>query len=87
MKIHSDVPPPKYTGKAWNTKYPWREMCIGDSILVDDAHNARRSAHGFADRNPGYFFTCRMEGKKLRIWRVPPPPEKGIRAVNRLGSW
>ena len=90
MKVESDVPPPKYTGQAWNTKYPWREMKVNDSILADNPETARRAAQGFARRHKGWRFTCRMEGDKLRIWCIARPPTLDslpARQVFRLGSW
>lgn len=69
------APPP---GKTGAIKYPFRDMEIGDSILVDGSSaskhvcRAYNAAKQLQKRTGGEFrFTARKEGEnKVRIWRV-----------------
>ena len=71
MKIDNDVPMPKATR---STKYPFRDMAVGESVFFDNEPKASQSnpaisAHVLAKRE-GKKFAARKEDNGVRIWRV-----------------
>lgn len=79
-KIESNVPMPEPL--YWRSKYPLRQMKIGDSFFIPGKtlkERTRCTVAGawFSKRNPEYKFTTRtvMESgiKGVRVWRVEKP--------------
>lgn len=73
MKIESGIKiPPARTGKK-TSKYPFTEMGVGDSFVVDPAiaKQARNCAYLYGMRH-GMRFCCRTnpEDRTLRVWRT-----------------
>ena len=71
MKIENDVPMPKATR---STKYPFRDMSVGESVFFDNEPNGSHSnpaisAHMLSKRD-GVKFATRKECNGVRIWRV-----------------
>lgn len=50
-------------------KYPWDQMNVGDSFSVSNNPSIRACA-SYAGNKRGWRFTCRKEGRKIRVWRV-----------------
>lgn len=71
MKIETNVPMPKATR---STKYPFRDMNVGESVFFDNEPNGSQSnpaisAHVLAKRD-GLKFSARKENNGVRIWRI-----------------
>lgn len=67
IKIDKSIPPPV----AKTTKYPWAEMEVGDSFLIEAARSSATSLAGSASaRYAPKRFVSRKEGSGRRIWRV-----------------
>lgn len=67
MKIESNVP---FEDNSKNRKYPWQDMRVGDSVLIDNnTHSARCSAYSYGKRNSKEF-RSRTEGSAIRIFRI-----------------
>ncbi|KKL57459.1 hypothetical protein LCGC14_2235170 [marine sediment metagenome] len=67
IEIEKDVPVPQYAGYK-NRKYPFQEMEVGDSILVEE--KARQAlSHWIMRSQTEKKFVTRKEGDKVRIWR------------------
>lgn len=71
-QIEKDIPlPPVSTMGA--TKYPWRDLQVGDSFVMDKPiASAAAQAFDAARRiGDGLKFSCRkLEERKTRIWRT-----------------
>jgi len=67
MQIESDVP---FEDNSKNRKYPWKDMQVGDSVLIEDnTHSARCSAYSYGKRNSKEF-RSRTEENGIRIFRT-----------------
>lgn len=70
MKIDKDVPIPEKHHEG-NSKYPWDEMEVGDSFLVDEVKHIS-VAQGILRVNklkkPKHFICKRVENG-TRVWR------------------
>ncbi len=69
FKIEKGIP---ITHKKSESKYPFHELEVGDSILVplELAKKTRHAAHAIGDRF-GYRFATRTQPNgDLRIWRI-----------------
>lgn len=65
MKIEKSIPMPE----AWN-KYPFKDMDIGDSFLVEgDVVKVRNAAHAWGKVNNKKFSVKKVEGGH-RCWRI-----------------
>jgi len=70
IQIDKGIPiPPK---KGANAKYPWKEMEVGDSILIVGVSSPGvggviQSAKKIC---PGFRFCQRREGDNVRVWRT-----------------
>ena len=56
-----------------STKYPWRQMKVGDSFVAsyEEVDRIRAAAAYFATRNPEFAFTTReVDADHVRVWRV-----------------
>lgn len=76
-EIDNSIPIPKATDIP--RKYPFADMQVGDSILVDGESTAKRKCPGYQaavsysnyHRDEGIKFAGRaVEGGKVRIWRI-----------------
>jgi hypothetical protein len=64
-----ELPPERQSAST----YPWRQMEIGDSFVIEKSLVGRASvaAAYFSRRNPGFKFTMRKQADGTRrIWRV-----------------
>lgn len=62
---------PKRPGRP--TKYPWREMAVGDSFAVHihNLSNVRLCAKGYGERHGKQFVVSKVpETGEYRCWRV-----------------
>jgi len=69
IPIERGIPiPPK---KTTETKYPWRDMAVGDSFTIPLAAfgNVRVAAFRFGKKN-GMRFCSRKDGDQVRVWRT-----------------
>jgi hypothetical protein len=72
VKLAHGVPLPDASLRRRNLKYPWAEMNVGDSFLMENATTriarvqVSAANHRYAPRR----FTARAEGQKLRVWRL-----------------
>jgi hypothetical protein len=62
---------PSSTSQRGVPKFPFKDMDIGDSILVDkqSTPSARCSAYNYS-KISGYKFISRADGKSTRFWRT-----------------
>jgi hypothetical protein len=67
------MPPERYM----ISKYPWRQMNVGDSFLVEketakinSLWDSLSSCRCNAERKTGYKFALRRNSKGIRVWRV-----------------
>ncbi len=72
MKIEKGMPIPEKGNKE--SKYPFNELEIGDSVVVCDysAENMRKinSILYYYTSKSDKKFTQRQEGDKIRVWRI-----------------
>lgn len=64
--IENEIPIPAHR----NTKYPWDELEIDQSFLVDPAPKGFSSSVSLAGKRLGRKFTARTVGSGVRVWRV-----------------
>ena len=69
------IPAPAQNRKGAKSKYPWKEMEIGDSFFIPNPPKATKNGYftnvaGVASRRLKMKFVQRAEGSGLRIWRV-----------------
>jgi hypothetical protein len=80
IKIDKNVPVPANSHRR-QTKYPWNEMAVGDSIFLPGTIGVRdrlsASSRQFAKRHAGFAFVMRKEGAGYRVWRVAPKTASG----------
>jgi hypothetical protein len=74
LKIEKNIPVPPKTHRAASSKYPWRQMVVGDSFLVPLAgkHPMRVQATictSVARLKPKLFTTSQVDGG-IRVWRT-----------------
>lgn len=69
FKIESNVPMPT---TPCQTRYPFAEMKIGDSILFSSAEGrlARVAAQNWGARNGMRFSSRKVSETSMRIWRI-----------------
>lgn len=74
IKIEHAVPVPDYTGM-----YPFDSMKIGDSFEIPKSSrgSVATKASFYARIHPGYKFTVRKVGDKVRVWRIAAANGKG----------
>lgn len=70
MQIDKDIPMPPPRGR--HTKYPFRDMEVGDSIAVAAEERDRivSAASYFGKRNAAFRFTVRRHNGAYRLWRI-----------------
>lgn len=84
FEIDSNVPIPSPQATGRHSRYPFREMKIGDSFLVPNEHDSvrvRSSASYFGIRNKEYRFIVRKDTGGVRVWRVP------LKTLNQDGQY
>ena len=73
-KIEPSIPYPGRPGRK-ASRYPWRDMEIGDSFFVSDEETTQRRIGSapayFSIRNPEYKFSVRKVEGGYRVWRIP----------------
>ncbi len=78
FKIETGLPiPTAPTGRK--LKYPWPEMCVGDSVLIPlngvQATSIRNSAWSWLQKHrPDMKASLRLEGSGVRVWFVAKDP-------------
>lgn len=75
MIVEIDKNKPMPSGKRGTQKYPWSELKIGDSFLIDTRHWAFGSLAYFNKKmkklkKKQIKIETRSEGDKCRVWRV-----------------
>jgi hypothetical protein len=72
MKIEKGVPMPHGVTADQGSKYPFKDMGVGDSVFVQGQNSQGLVA--VAARNYGFHhgwkFSCRTDENGVRIWRV-----------------
>lgn len=73
--VNTDVPmPPSRGGKSWHRKYPWLELKVGDSFLVEKPQTKFGNSVWNAEQRYGIKLSTRsvmINGIKCtRVWRV-----------------
>jgi hypothetical protein len=66
VRIDRGIPIPS----AYKCKYPWKELEIGDSFLMDGAPRQVANAVSRAGRAYGRKFSTRKTREGVRVWRV-----------------
>lgn len=73
IKIEQGVPVPVNRARI-GSKYPFRDMKIGDSFFLPATYakpaSVRASASYFQIRNKGYRFTAHEQDNGIRVWRI-----------------
>ena len=58
-------------GQGRKSKYPWSEMVVGDSFVVEHTTSSAMSAIAIrAGERLGMKFSCRTMPEGIRVWRV-----------------
>jgi hypothetical protein len=75
IRIEKDRPIPDIDSKGKRGKYPWSEMKIGDSFLVEVRQWAFGSLANYnkkmkARKQKQIKIETRAEGNKCRVWRI-----------------
>lgn len=65
IQVDKNIPVP--TERSKRSKYPWRELQVGDSFLIEP--QMRSSMAGLAARF-GMKITTANDGGKVRVWRI-----------------
>lgn len=75
IKIEKGIPLPKNVTRK--SKYPFREMEVGDSFFITDKEDAKRMqqkvsavASMFSKKNSEYKFKTQAFDSGVRIWRI-----------------
>lgn len=72
--IEKKVPIPVFYDRGAPPKYPFRQMEIGDSFVVEGSDQertrAQHAAHTFAQNHSKFKFTTRSFINGMRIWRI-----------------
>lgn len=67
FKIEKGIPVPHGLPVA---KYPWPDLDVGDSILIDE--RGQSAASTYKRSHPWFNYMTRREGDKWRLWRIEP---------------
>jgi hypothetical protein len=86
MKIEKGIPVPPQRYAKQPLKYPFPDMAIGDSFLVEAATQALRNKEAGSMRaqairhtkagHPEFAITLRMMPNGVRCWRIKPKEKK-----------
>jgi hypothetical protein len=69
MQIEKNIPMPSRGGSR--SPWPWSELGLGDSFLVENRSIIRVSSMACKARErTGFRFSCRTEGENVRVWRI-----------------
>jgi hypothetical protein len=68
IKIDKGIPMPGHHSE----KYPWKDMEVGDSFLVEGMMKATQMSgpKAYAAKKYGHTYATRLEEKGLRVWRI-----------------
>jgi hypothetical protein len=66
VKIEKGVPMPGL-GVGRSRKYPWREMEVGDSFVIQKSAYAQAQ---LASKRTGFKFSVRKVDGAYRVWRI-----------------
>jgi hypothetical protein len=72
MDIQKDVPAPSLIDRRGGRKYPFNEMAVGDSILLEKATYGGKeitAAKNYFRRN-GKKMTSQIDGAGIMVWRI-----------------
>ena len=67
FKIEKNVPMPT-EARGRNGKYPWPNMQVGDSVVVD--YTAKQASYKYAIYHGLTFTARRQDDGNYRVWRV-----------------
>lgn len=71
FSIDKGFPIPGPNAKGNNAKYPWAEMEVGDSFVMDRPQvHASKAAVGYARRHGWKFATRKIDDNHTRVWRT-----------------
>jgi len=74
MKIEKNIPPPRdLRPKAKASKWPFQDMEVGDSFLVEglEANKVFAAKQSYMTTHPGTRFICRsISDTEVRCWRI-----------------
>ena len=69
IKIESGIPFPQ--NGRWQSKYPWRDLEVGQSFLVPDGvFRTMQAGASLAGRRLSKTFRARKTDDGIRIWRL-----------------
>lgn len=70
-EIEKGIPLDQSRGNGHRAKYPWRQMEVGDSFVMDSHIQSASGKVGAAQKATGFKFSCRkISDTQTRIWRV-----------------
>lgn len=71
ITVESGIPVPDFS-TARRQVYPWSEMKVGDSFLVNDKPigTIRSAICARSKKNPGERYTCQAALNGVRVWRI-----------------
>ena len=70
-KIEKGVPMPNRASGGRPPKYPWQELGLGDSFILDTPNMKTASAHcSAASIRYGKRFVARLHKNNIRVWRT-----------------
>lgn len=69
--IEKNVPIPQKNRHGRPSKYPWRDMEVGDSFVMQLKVNSAVNMCRHARATTGYKFSCRTQPDgTVRVWRI-----------------
>ena len=68
FKIEKNIPMPTNRGPV--SRYPLKDMEIGDSFFVAGRDHAARNIRGVLQRHRPKRFSVRMQDGGIRVWRI-----------------
>jgi hypothetical protein len=72
FKIEKGIPlPPRQHAGTGEPKYPFRDLAVGDSFVIDKAINRYGGIALYYRRTLGHVYRARkIDEKSCRIWRI-----------------
>lgn len=69
--IEKNIPYQRRHGSGGKPKYPWPDMEVGDSVVLDTYQAAAcRAATGWGKRHGKKFTTSAISERSTRVWRI-----------------
>jgi hypothetical protein len=68
MKIDKGIPMPKRNTR--NSRYPWKELEVGDSFFIPGSSNGYSTVTYANKVYAPKRFACRKDNAGVRIWRI-----------------